>query len=86
MYFYYLEARAAIARAASVFILYASSYAQECAVGNKRTTVTAADVITAISKLECDDLEKPLKEAVEVWKSTRQQKLEEAKKRKVEKA
>ncbi|VDK51583.1 unnamed protein product [Anisakis simplex] len=99
------EARTAIARAASVFILHASTYAQDCAVANKRKTVTAADVLSAMKTLECDDLIKPvrnfttdiedisdleefylkmIKEAVELWKSNKQQKLDDAKKRKAE--
>uniref|UniRef100_A0A0N5AGI7 DNA polymerase epsilon subunit 3 n=1 Tax=Syphacia muris TaxID=451379 RepID=A0A0N5AGI7_9BILA len=54
------EARTAISRAATVFILHATTYAECCAISNKRKTVTAADVITAIGKLDCDDLEKPV--------------------------
>uniref|UniRef100_A0A915A7M8 DNA polymerase epsilon subunit 3 n=1 Tax=Parascaris univalens TaxID=6257 RepID=A0A915A7M8_PARUN len=78
------EARTAISRAAAVFILHASTYAQDCAVSNKRKTVTAADVLSAMRVLECDDLIEPIKEAVEVWKSNKQQKLDDAKKRKAE--
>ncbi|KAM3727601.1 DNA polymerase epsilon subunit [Dirofilaria immitis] len=76
------DARTAIARAAAVFILHAATYAQECAVSNKRKTVTAADVLNAVRVLECEELEKPVKEAVEIWKANRQQRNEEAKKRK----
>uniref|UniRef100_A0A0M3IKB4 DNA polymerase epsilon subunit 3 n=1 Tax=Ascaris lumbricoides TaxID=6252 RepID=A0A0M3IKB4_ASCLU len=78
------EARTAISRAAAVFILHASTYAQDCAVSNKRKTVTAADVLSAMRVLECDDLIEPVKEAVEIWKSNKQQKLDDAKKRKAE--
>ncbi|KHN80870.1 DNA polymerase epsilon subunit 3 [Toxocara canis] len=78
------EARTAIARAAAVFILHASTYAQDCAVSNRRKTVTAADVLSAMRTLECDDLIEPVKEAVDVWKSNKQQKLDDAKKRKAE--
>ncbi|VDK68679.1 unnamed protein product [Onchocerca ochengi] len=77
------DARTAIARAAAVFILHAATYAQECAVSNKRKTVTAVDVLNAVRVLECEELEKPVKEAVEIWKINRQQRNEEAKKRKV---
>ncbi|EJW87515.1 hypothetical protein WUBG_01573 [Wuchereria bancrofti] len=76
------DARIAIARAAAVFILHAATYAQECAVSNKRKTVTAVDVLNAVRVLECEELEKPVKEAVEIWKANRQQRNEEAKKRK----
>lgn len=78
------DARTAMARAAAVFILHASTYAQECAVTNKRKTVTAVDILNAVRVLECEELEKPIKEAVEIWKASRQQRTEEAKKRKAE--
>ncbi|VDN41197.1 unnamed protein product [Gongylonema pulchrum] len=80
------DARTAIARAAAVFILHASTYAQECALSNKRKTVTAMDVLNAIRVLECEELEKTVKEAVEVWKTNRQQRNEDAKKRRCERA
>ncbi|VDN84362.1 unnamed protein product [Brugia pahangi] len=76
------DVRIAIARAAAVFILHAATYAQECAVSNKRKTVTALDVLNAVRVLECEELEKPVKEAVEIWKANKQQRNEEAKKRK----
>ncbi|VIO99972.1 DNA polymerase epsilon p17 subunit, putative [Brugia malayi] len=76
------DARIAIARAATVFILHAATYAQECAVSNKRKTVTALDVLNAVRVLECEELEKPVKEAVEIWKANKQQRNEEVKKRK----
>ncbi|CAG9535716.1 unnamed protein product [Cercopithifilaria johnstoni] len=76
------DARTAIARSAAVFILHAATYAQECAVSNKRKTVTAVDVLNAVRVLECEELEKPVKEAVEIWKSNKQQRNEEAKRRK----
>ncbi|VDO46488.1 DNA polymerase epsilon p17 subunit, putative [Brugia malayi] len=76
------DARTAIARAAAVFILHAATYAQECAVSSKHKTVTAVDVLNAVRVLECEELEKPVKEAVEIWKANRQQRNEEAKKRK----
>ncbi|EFO18927.1 DNA polymerase epsilon p17 subunit [Loa loa] len=76
------DARTAIARAAAVFILHAATYAQECAVSSKRKTVAAVDVLNAVRVLECEELEKPVKEAVEIWKANRQQRNEEAKKRK----
>ncbi|VDM99311.1 unnamed protein product [Thelazia callipaeda] len=77
------EARTAIARAAAVFILHAATYAQESAISNKRKTVTAVDILNAIKVLECSELEKPVKEALELWKTNKQQKSE-ARKRKAE--
>jgi len=80
------EARIAIARAASVFILHATNFANEAAVNAKRKTITAPDILYAVKQLECDELEQPVREAVELWKSSRQQKAVESKKRRASKA
>lgn len=46
------DARAALAKAASVFVLYATSCANNFAVKNKRKTVTGADIISAMEEME----------------------------------
>jgi DNA polymerase epsilon subunit 3 len=42
------EARTAIARAASVFVLHATNFANDAATRGKRKTIGAQDVITAL--------------------------------------
>uniref|UniRef100_A0A1I7XKN0 DNA polymerase epsilon subunit 3 n=1 Tax=Heterorhabditis bacteriophora TaxID=37862 RepID=A0A1I7XKN0_HETBA len=84
-YFLFKEARTSIARAAAVFILNLTTYANDYAGAKKRKTVTAEDVYQAVRVIECDHIEKPLKEAVELWKIIKAHKNEEAKKRKADK-
>uniref|UniRef100_A0A914UI68 DNA polymerase epsilon subunit 3 n=2 Tax=Plectus sambesii TaxID=2011161 RepID=A0A914UI68_9BILA len=67
------EARTAMARAAAVFVLHATNFANESAVAAKRKTVTAADILHAIRELECDQLEQPVEEALSGWRQSKQQ-------------
>uniref|UniRef100_A0A914ELT2 DNA polymerase epsilon subunit 3 n=1 Tax=Acrobeloides nanus TaxID=290746 RepID=A0A914ELT2_9BILA len=76
------EAKIAIARSAAIFILYATTYANENATSKKRKAVQASDVVHALKSLECEELEKPLLEAIEAWKNKKAQKTEERKKNK----
>lgn len=46
------EARAALAKAASVFVLYATSCANNIATKGKRKTVTGSDIISAMEEME----------------------------------
>uniref|UniRef100_G3MRY9 DNA polymerase epsilon subunit 3 n=1 Tax=Amblyomma maculatum TaxID=34609 RepID=G3MRY9_AMBMU len=46
------EARAALAKAASVFVLYTTSCANNFAMKGKRKTVTGADIISAMEEME----------------------------------
>merc|ERR1711915_77394 len=62
------EARAAISKSASVFVLYATSCANNIALQHKRKTLTATDVLDAIEEMEFTTFLKPLKEALEVFK------------------
>ncbi|GMR33622.1 hypothetical protein PMAYCL1PPCAC_03817 [Pristionchus mayeri] len=79
------EAKTALARAAAVFILSVTNAANEHADGNKRKTIAAGDIYYAIKTLDCEQLERPLQEAVEAWKAGKSAKAEEAKKRRAEK-
>ncbi|GMT33957.1 hypothetical protein PFISCL1PPCAC_25254 [Pristionchus fissidentatus] len=79
------EAKTALARAAAVFILNVTTAANEYADGNKRKTIAATDIYHAIKVLDCEQLEKPLHEAVEAWKADKSAKADEAKKRRAEK-
>lgn len=49
------EARAALAKAASVFVLYATSCANNVAVKSKRKTVTGSDIIAAMEEMEFEN-------------------------------
>merc|ERR1712241_289113 len=76
------EANAAIAKAASVFVLYATSCANNVAQKSHRKTLTGADVIKAIHEMEFDKFVKPLEASLESWKASQAKKKEESSKRK----
>uniref|UniRef100_G7PRM1 DNA polymerase epsilon subunit 3 n=1 Tax=Macaca fascicularis TaxID=9541 RepID=G7PRM1_MACFA len=59
------EARSAISRAASVFVLYATSCANNFAMKGKRKTLNASDVLSAMEEMEFQRFVTPLKEALE---------------------
>ncbi|VDM58082.1 unnamed protein product [Angiostrongylus costaricensis] len=79
------EARTAIARAASVFILNVTSYANDYAITKKRKTMTTDDIFQALNIIESDHISAPLLEALEAWRTNKAHKSGEAKKRKAEK-
>ncbi|XP_015753227.1 PREDICTED: DNA polymerase epsilon subunit 3-like [Acropora digitifera] len=58
------EARTAIGKAASVFVLYATSCANNFAQKQKRKTLTAADVFDALDEMEFEQFVQPLKESL----------------------
>uniref|UniRef100_A0A8C7AX24 DNA polymerase epsilon subunit 3 n=1 Tax=Neovison vison TaxID=452646 RepID=A0A8C7AX24_NEOVI len=62
------EARSAISRAASVFVLYATSCANNFAMKGKRKTLNASDVLSAMEEMEFQRFVTPLKEALEEQK------------------
>lgn len=59
------EARSAIAKAASVFILFTTSSANNLAQKNKKKTVSAQDVFNALKEMEFDKFIEPLQESLE---------------------
>lgn len=59
------EARTAIARAASVFVLYLTSSANNVAIKGKRKTISGEDVFQAVVDTEFEMFEEPLREAYE---------------------
>lgn len=59
------EARLAISKAASVFVLYATSCSNNYAMKAKRKTINANDVISAMEEMEFDQFEDPLKHCLE---------------------
>uniref|UniRef100_A0A3Q1GDW5 DNA polymerase epsilon subunit 3 n=1 Tax=Acanthochromis polyacanthus TaxID=80966 RepID=A0A3Q1GDW5_9TELE len=59
------EARRAISQAASVFVLYATSCANNFAMKAKRKTLNAGDVMAAMEEMEFERFLEPLREALE---------------------
>ncbi|XP_075690948.1 DNA polymerase epsilon subunit 3 [Rhinoderma darwinii] len=62
------EARSAISRAASVFVLYATSCANNFAMKGKRKTLSVTDVLAAMEEMEFQRFLAPLKEALEAYR------------------
>ncbi|XP_048368164.1 DNA polymerase epsilon subunit 3 [Sphaerodactylus townsendi] len=62
------EARSAISRAASVFVLYATSCANNFAMKGKRKTLNATDVLSAMEEMEFQRFVAPLKESLEAYR------------------
>merc|ERR1712062_831383 len=58
------EANVAITKAASVFVLYATSSANTVAKENNRKTITGADVVTAMGEMEFDKFVRPLENSL----------------------
>ncbi|XP_065068815.1 DNA polymerase epsilon subunit 3-like [Rhopilema esculentum] len=73
------EARSAISRAASVFVLYTTSCANNLAQKQKRKTLTGQDVLTAMEEMEFEQFIEPLKHSLEAFK--KEQKGKENKKK-----
>ncbi|XP_061743540.1 DNA polymerase epsilon subunit 3 isoform X3 [Nerophis ophidion] len=59
------EARRAISQAASVFVLYTTSCANNFALKAKRKTLNAGDVLAAMEEMEFERFMEPLREALE---------------------
>uniref|UniRef100_A0A6J0UVP9 DNA polymerase epsilon subunit 3 n=2 Tax=Pogona vitticeps TaxID=103695 RepID=A0A6J0UVP9_9SAUR len=62
------EARSAVSRAASVFVLYATSCANNFAMKGKRKTLNAGDVLSAMEEMEFQRFITPLKESLEAYR------------------
>ncbi|KAL3993458.1 dynamin 2 [Sarotherodon galilaeus] len=76
------EARRAISQAASVFVLYATSCANNFAMKAKRKTLNAGDVLAAMEEMEFERFLEPLREALEVYKKGQKGKKVSEQKRK----
>lgn len=59
------EAKTALARAASVFILYVSNQATTIATSKNKKTISAPDVLEALSQVDFDCLIEPLQQLLE---------------------
>ncbi|KAF3686777.1 DNA polymerase epsilon subunit 3 [Channa argus] len=79
------EARRAISQAASVFVLYATSCANNFAMKAKRKTLNAGDVLAAMEEMEFERFLEPLREALEVYKGQKGKKVSEQKRKDKEK-
>merc|ERR1712112_701828 len=72
------EANVAIAKAASVFVLYATSSANTVAQKSNRKTITGGDVISAMSDMEFEKFVRPLENSLAIWKKSQQDKKDSA--------
>ncbi|KAK7095005.1 DNA polymerase epsilon subunit 3-like [Littorina saxatilis] len=70
------EARLAISKAASVFVLYATSCSNNYALKAKRKTISAQDVLSAMEEMEFEQFIDPLAEALEAFRNQQQGKKE----------
>ncbi|XP_073496641.1 DNA polymerase epsilon subunit 3 isoform X1 [Phyllobates terribilis] len=70
------EARSAISRAASVFVLYATSCANNFAMKGKRKTLNVTDVMAAVEEMEFQRFLAPLKESLEAYRREQKGKKE----------
>ncbi|XP_074655206.1 DNA polymerase epsilon subunit 3-like [Tubulanus polymorphus] len=68
------DARLAMSKAASVFVLYATSCANNHAMKGKRKTISAQDVLTAMKDMEFEKFIDPLKSSLEAFKNEQKSK------------
>nr|AQS22653.1 DNA polymerase epsilon subunit 3 [Pseudodiaptomus poplesia] len=78
------EANAAIVKAASVFVLYATASANGIAQNGKRKTISGQDVIKAMTEMEFDKFVRPLEHSMAAWKKGQKDKKDSAAKKKAE--
>uniref|UniRef100_A0A1B6CV29 DNA polymerase epsilon subunit 3 n=1 Tax=Clastoptera arizonana TaxID=38151 RepID=A0A1B6CV29_9HEMI len=78
------EARIVIAKAASVFVLYITSAANNVALKNNKKTISGQDVLQAIIDTEFTFI-KPLEQFLEEFKKSQKLKKETAARKKLEK-
>ncbi|XP_043474929.1 DNA polymerase epsilon subunit 3-like [Leptopilina heterotoma] len=76
------DARLAVAKASSIFILYLTSTANSIAKKHNRKTISGSDVIQAIEDIEFDQFKSPLNEALENFKKTQKEKKDATAKKK----
>ncbi|EDO37307.1 predicted protein [Nematostella vectensis] len=72
------EARSAIGKAASVFVLYATSCANNFALSHKRKTLQATDVISALEDMEFEQFIPQLKQDLNAFQKEQKGKKEAA--------
>ncbi|XP_072402546.1 DNA polymerase epsilon subunit 3-like [Diabrotica undecimpunctata] len=74
------DARSALSRAASVFVLYVTSQASNEAQKNNRKTLIASDVLKALQELEFENFVEPLEEILKEYKNSKSKKQVKIKK------
>lgn len=76
------EARTAISKAASVFVLYCTSCANNAALQQKRKTLKDVDVLSAVEEMDFEGFIPSLKQSLEHFKKEQRDKKEASEKRK----
>jgi len=76
------ETRSAISKAASVFVLYCTSCANNFALQQKRKTLKDADVLSALEEMEFEHFLPFLKEALDTFKKEKKNASDKKKKAK----
>ena len=76
------ETRSAISKAASVFVLYCTSCANNFALQQKRKTLKDADVLSALEEMEFEHFLPNLKESLDSFKKEKRNASEKKKKAK----
>ncbi|KAL2721864.1 hypothetical protein V1477_020684 [Vespula maculifrons] len=76
------DARTAIAKASSIFILYLTSSANIIAKKANRKTISGTDVIQAMADIDFDQFVDPLQESLENFKRTQKEKKDATTKKK----
>lgn len=70
------EAKLAVAKASSIFILYLTSAANTIAKKNNRKTIIGSDITKAMEDIEFDQFINPLQEFLEIFKKSKKEKKE----------
>merc|ERR1712029_955955 len=73
------EAQAAVAKAASVFVLYATSCANNVALKSHRKTIHGNDVIKAMDDMEFEKFIKPLENSLDFGKVNKRKRIQQRK-------
>ncbi|XP_003385014.1 PREDICTED: DNA polymerase epsilon subunit 3-like [Amphimedon queenslandica] len=76
------EAKAAIGRAASIFVLYATSCANNYTSKAKRKTIIPSDIFSAAEDMEFQEFVPEMKESLEAFKKSQKEKKDAAADRK----
>lgn len=79
------DARTAVAKASSIFILYLTSSANIIAKKGNRKTISGQDVIQAMSDIEFDQFIDPLNESLENFRKAQKEKKDATSKKKQQK-
>ena len=74
------EAKVAIAKAAKIWILYATACANDFCLNSNRSTISGNDVLAAMNELEFGHFVEPLKETLQLHKKEQESKKAQRKK------